>query len=312
MTKQFEYTTEEIASRLAQDARSVAKYLYPNGKQVGEEWQIGNVNGSPGNSLNIHLSGSKAGQWLDGANQDEDKGRNLISLWMKAHGLVGKTGFAMAIEEIIKWLGLPRKTQPLAKPVGKKGFQKLPISAGYLANMRNRLKNNQQAMDYLQGEKRGLKPETIDFFGLGLSDPYKDKEGLIVLNYLTAPLRRQDGVFIGSVSRITIPGVTQNGKKKGYGDFSPLAYYATKKENQPFVFICEGPKDVWRHWQALTEAGIIDQFLLITSTHGGGIPEEWKSKEYWTRWQKVYIGTDNDEAGNKYAIRLMEYMGREA
>ena len=312
MTTQFEYTTEGIASRLALNALAVAKYLYPNGKQVGNEWQIGDVNGSPGNSLKISTSGSKAGQWLDGANQDEDKGRNLISLWMKAHGLVGKGGFAIAIEETIQWLGLPRKTQPLAKPSNKKECQKLPISAGYLANMRNRLKKNQPAMDYLQGEKRGLKPETINFFGLGLSDPYKNREGVNVENYLTAPLRRQDGVFIGSVSRITIPGVTQNGNKKGYGDFSPLAYYATKKENQPFLFICEGPKDVWRHWQALTEAGIIDQFLLITSTHGSGIPEVWKSKEYWAEWQKVFIGTDNDEAGNKYAIRLVGYMGREA
>jgi hypothetical protein len=70
-------------------------------------------------------------------------------------------------------------------------------------------------------------------------------------------------------------------------------------------------KDVWRHWQAISKAGLTDEILLITSTHGSSIPAAWKEEEFWKPWQAVYLGQDNDEAGCKIAESVTELTGRE-
>jgi hypothetical protein len=120
------------------------------------------------------------------------------------------------------------------------------------------------------------------------------------------------GKFLNKQAYIYIPGVSQNPiNSNAWMKGSPQTYYADTRRNQRYLFVCEGLKDVWRHWQELSKAGMTDEFLLISSTHGSAIPAEWKEEAFWKPWQAVYLGQDNDEAGCKIAESITEYTGRE-
>ncbi|POP51542.1 hypothetical protein [Zhongshania marina] len=61
----------------------------------------------------------------------------------------------------------------------------------------------------------------------------------------------------------------------------------------------------------MEEAGILGDYLIVSSTHGSGIPQEWKGPEFWSRWEAVLLGHDNDEAGDAMAERIALLAGRE-
>ena len=43
----------------------LCRHFFPNGKKAGQEWQVGNLQGEAGRTLNIHLEGDKAGIFQD-------------------------------------------------------------------------------------------------------------------------------------------------------------------------------------------------------------------------------------------------------
>ena len=55
----------EIAAMLANRAEALCRELLPNGRICGAEWQVGSIQGEPGKSLGVHLTGAKAGVWCD-------------------------------------------------------------------------------------------------------------------------------------------------------------------------------------------------------------------------------------------------------
>jgi hypothetical protein len=185
------------------------------------------------------------------------------------------------------------------------------MSIEYHRNLMSRLTQNSGAMTYLTG--RGLNEETVKSFGLGLSTKYFDKEEKIYReNCLTVPMiSPMDGKFLNRSSLIAIPDVSKNPAAKGWMGGGPYTYYAEARRQQRILFVCEGHKDVWRHWQALSAAGMTDQILLISSTHGSAFPFEWEAAAFWAPWEEVYFGQDNDDSGNKMVERLIKYVGRE-
>src|SRR5260370_29938975 len=61
-------------------------HLFPEGKQEGENFVVGNIAGKPGRSLSIALGPQpKRGIWKDFANGDKGS-RNLPNLWKEARG----------------------------------------------------------------------------------------------------------------------------------------------------------------------------------------------------------------------------------
>ena len=56
-------TAKDIAGLLSERANELAFYLYPNGKQVNNEFLIGSIEGEPGQSMKICLQGNKRGLW---------------------------------------------------------------------------------------------------------------------------------------------------------------------------------------------------------------------------------------------------------
>lgn len=90
---------KEIEQQLCDRVEEVCRHLLPNGKRNGAEWCVGNVNGEPGDSLRVNLSG-KAGVWCDFAG--DDRGNNLMGLWCH----VRKQPFKTSIREAKEWLGI--------------------------------------------------------------------------------------------------------------------------------------------------------------------------------------------------------------
>lgn len=99
----------ELASRLAQEAEAVCRSYLPNGKRNGHYWHCGNVQGDPGQSLYVHLSGPRAGKWTDAATGEHG---DLLDLIMETRRL----NFAGAIREAREFLSLPASSKRQAPP----------------------------------------------------------------------------------------------------------------------------------------------------------------------------------------------------
>jgi hypothetical protein len=204
-------------------------------------------------------------------------------------------------------------THNSASPLVKKIEEPLrPLNPDFHGKLRKRLRDNAEALQYLSD--RGLETPTIERFGLGLSTPYTSrKTELEQADALVYPVRSRDGKLYNKYGYYNIPGVTKNPTdKNGWMSGDVRTYYADAIGDQKSVFVCEGAKDIWRHWQALQGSPLASDLLLITSTHGSAFPEEWKNPAFWAKWETIFFGQDNDEAGNLVASKLAELIGRDA
>lgn len=301
----------DLAAMLADRAAEVAERLLPNGKRVSSEWVCGSVHGEEGTSLSVRISGDKAGVWKDFASGE---GGDLVELWTLTRGIEK----GEALKEIRQFLNLrpgapppvvPRKSA--VKPPSREEKPARPISAQYLKEHQSRLAKSEIALAYLHGEKRGLTDATIEHFGLGLYGPYKRSDGLICKNALTAPMRSPEtGGFLNRNAFIHVEGLTEHPRSEnGWKDGTPTCYYAEKVVGQRILFICEGLKDVWRHWQELKPTGLLDRICLVSSTHGTTVADVWKTPEFWQRWDEIYLGQDNDEGGERAVANVLALAG---
>lgn len=101
-----------LKERMAPQARSLLQYLWPNGRIVGTEFEVGSVNGERGHSLKISLRSDKLGVGCDFAGNEIV--RDLIDCWSWAkRGRDARgPGFHELCEEIETWLGSPFKPKP--------------------------------------------------------------------------------------------------------------------------------------------------------------------------------------------------------
>ncbi|MGB7922000.1 MAG: hypothetical protein WCF57_02015 [Pyrinomonadaceae bacterium] len=180
------------------------------------------------------------------------------------------------------------------------------------AKLKKRLRDNKQAIQYLIN--RGLTIDTIDHFGLGLSTPYQSKKsGREQADALVYPLRGWDEKFHNKYGYYNIPNVTLNPlESNGWISGSDRTYYSDSAAGKTLVFVCQSVMDLWRHWQALSITGFRTDLLLISSTREASFPEEWKEPSFWAGWETIFLGYDNDAAGEKLAHQVAELIGRDA
>lgn len=91
----------DLARRLGQEAEAVCRTYLPNGRRQGRYWHCGDVTGSPGQSLYVHLSGARAGKWMDAATGEYGDMLDLIAL---NRGITLRA----ALDEARCFLSLPR------------------------------------------------------------------------------------------------------------------------------------------------------------------------------------------------------------
>ena len=89
----------DLAAMLADRAEALCRHLLPGGRRQGAEWRCGSVQGEPGKSLGVRLSGAKAGVWSDFAAGQWGDGLDLIKA---TQGL----DTAGAAQWAMDWLGI--------------------------------------------------------------------------------------------------------------------------------------------------------------------------------------------------------------
>ena len=113
---------EVLRTAMLARLESVLTVLFPAGKKRRDKFLIGDVLGSPGDSLEIVLTGEKAGLWTDRANGD---GGDIFDLLAAHFGLSVHTDFPRIMEHAADLVGRapatpPRKSKTMA-PVDELG-----------------------------------------------------------------------------------------------------------------------------------------------------------------------------------------------
>ena len=103
---------EAIRMALIGRLEPVLTTLFPAGKTRRGKFVIGDALGSPGDSLEVVLSGAKAGLWTDRA---ENTGGDIFDLIAAHHRLDAQLEFARVLEEAGRLLGRA-SAMPIAKP----------------------------------------------------------------------------------------------------------------------------------------------------------------------------------------------------
>ncbi len=102
---------DEIKAAMLARLPEVLRYLFPNGKQLKREFQIGSLQSEKGQSLKISMSGDKAGLWQD---FESGHGGDILDLWAAVHGLDTQHDFPAVLRSCADWLGLSQVAPPVS------------------------------------------------------------------------------------------------------------------------------------------------------------------------------------------------------
>jgi len=98
-----------IRQQLASQALAVCQTYLPNGRRNGQYWVVGDVDGNPGRSLYVRLTG-RAGKWTDSATGEHGDLLDII-----AHN--GRhSSFSDTLSEAERFLSLPRLLNTVPVP----------------------------------------------------------------------------------------------------------------------------------------------------------------------------------------------------
>jgi putative DNA primase/helicase len=110
------FDLDAIADRLRRQAEHWVPQLFPNGRRVGDEWRLANIEGSAprkSGSCIIALAGPNAGDWYD---FDASQGGGPLSTLENATGHSGRALYAYAAE-LVGWTSdRPAKANGAAGP----------------------------------------------------------------------------------------------------------------------------------------------------------------------------------------------------
>ncbi|RAA19004.1 phage/plasmid primase, P4 family [Ralstonia pseudosolanacearum] len=112
LTGQLDAQRDEIRAALLARLEFVLSGLFPAGKKLRGKFVVGDILGSPGDSLEVVLDGEKAGLWTDRATGD---GGDIFDLIAAEAGLHVSTDFSGVLARAAQLLG-----QASAQPVRRK------------------------------------------------------------------------------------------------------------------------------------------------------------------------------------------------
>ncbi|MCF8496478.1 MAG: AAA family ATPase [Alphaproteobacteria bacterium] len=102
---------DEIKAAMLARLPEVLRYLFPNGRQLKREFQIGSLQGEKGQSLKVSMSGDKAGLWQD---FESGHGGDIFDLWAAVQGLDTQRDFPTVLRSCADWLGLAVVVPPVS------------------------------------------------------------------------------------------------------------------------------------------------------------------------------------------------------
>ena len=313
----------DVETKLQERALEVAQHLLPNGKREGSEWVCGNLDGQPGRSLKVNITG-KVGVWCDFADGGKC-GKTLINLWCS----VRNKEFRVCIREAKEFLGIrdgfqnPGVTNYPAPPVKPDESASRKISDTWA-----------QCLPPVEGgpvwrylvDQRRLDPQAIAAYDIRETRCFG--EWTMVYPYWTAPTVDLVAVEIAP----PIPAWLKfeklarvEGKKKEWTSPQPeKSLFGVQLSNHPAfracrdVLICEGEKDAvaWASY-GCAAWGILPVSVPFGAKWKGqnkGLPSpnrEWLDRDWdWLQgFQNVYVAMDNDEPGQRAAADIITEIG---
>jgi hypothetical protein len=181
-----------------------------------------------------------------------------------------------------------------------------------LARLESNLQRNTEALHYLRSH--GISDRTIEKFRLGIKEPYRRKaDGLSVANLLCYPLLSTTGDPLGRYGYCNIPGITKNFEGAQYS--SPgraRTYHHGDVVGKVKLFVAGNCQDLWVIDQHLSLCEHGGKILVVTSTHGDALPDEWMIPAFWASWGDIYLGLTNDGIAERLIDKINRRCGREA
>lgn len=268
-------TARDLSAMLARDPEAVARYLLgPNGKREGQELRYGDVGGTAGRSLGVHLTGEKAGVWSDFSTGERG---DLLDLWAMAKGI----DLGEAIREAKDYLGVRdvplsgrrAAATPIAKPAGIRGLG--PGEAHWLR------------------EERKLSPEAVAAYKL-----VSRGAGVVAFPYLLP-----DGSLVAMKYRSTAEDkywAEAGGSKVLFG-------WQAVPPNARSVVLCEGELKALAWWDYGFPA------LSVPFGGGDKGKQDWIEVEYdrLSRFDVIYLAMDEDAPGRAASEAIMQRLGPE-
>jgi len=180
------------------------------------------------------------------------------------------------------------------------------ISMETLRKDQGRLREDGEAWAYL--EKAGFDPVALKArFGVGLAALSQSNSGRPSGNWLEAPVVGRDGTLLKRKVKLAVPGVSESPHHPdSWTAGASLTYWCGAAEERPWLFVAPRIRDAWRIWSAVRGTSLDGRMVIIAPTVSEELPEEWKSPEFWQGWDRVYLGHDNDAAGEQMAARIRQ------
>lgn len=279
------HDANELNRMLLDRMQEVCSYLLPSGKVKGNHWMVGNINGDAGESLQVTMTGSAAGRFIDFSDPSV-KGASPLWLWTKVKNIK----FPEAIKEACDWMGVKQEDFGIKR--GKsKTFNNPPKDSIRLAEC------NSPVMDYLTGERR-LDPITLAKARVAETDDGTE----IVFPYIEYdPETKKDR----AVHRKYIKLARPDGKKDCHSTKGTKHCLYGKnliEENTSELVICEGEIDAlsWNSWS-----------IQAVSVPDGVSGMDWIELdwEWLARFEKIYVAMDMDDAGADAAPKICKRLG---
>lgn len=223
--------------------------------------------------------------------------------------------FITAIERLAEKVGLEL-------PKADKPEQTKRFSVEWARRLGAALHANEAAMAWLT-KTRGWSPAVIERHHLGLTIKEQGVPGEQYRDALTFPHVGPDGKPIGHYYLTDIPGVTVFDKADDHRRGStwgrrlpekPL-YYGAAVAGKKSVLLVEGFKDLFAVSTLIAGDELAKDLLVVTPTHGAGsvlTTPELRSPEFWGQFDKIYLGLDGDETGQRAVASLLPSIPKQA
>lgn len=261
----------ELARLLSAQVEGVVRLLLPNGRRVGQEWRVGGVDGAPGKSMGVHMTGDKAGVWLDG---DTGESGDLIGLWMATRQLALRD----ACKEAMDYLGI---REDRIDPPPRKVYAK-PTRDG-VARL------SPEHRDWLETERK-IAPATIAQYRLA------SRDGWLMFPYL------RDGELVAAKYRKLPKQFRQE------GNCEPCLFgWQAMQADARSALICEGELDALA-WHSYGVPALSVPMGGGSGAKHGWIESEY---ERLSLLDTIFLSMDADKAGQEAVRDLVERLGRD-
>lgn len=280
------HNAADVKARLANTMETVLPYLYPMGKVVGHEFCIGDSSGAAGKSLKIEMRGPKAGVWADfGGTEAGD----ILDLWCRAKNM----DFGDAFRDACAYLGLSSIDRPV---------KKVKPPAPDLADV-GKLKGT-AVHAYLQ--QRGISDKTIVSYKLAAHrrpSPHNSEFLLFQFwDYESLKTKNAPPVFIKSTGLRK----REDGSKDIWSSppwYTLWGWWLVKPTDRS-VIITEGEIDACSVSQ-------LEPGMPVLSLPSGCSNMTWIENDFDAlhRFERIYICTDMDEAGERAAQEIAKRLG---